>query len=112
MAPATNDEKLSEALALLSEVRDYMLRLPAVPVTAAMVTKVDRFLTRPSNAFLAAHQAPRVGFYILPSGLDLLEVEVTKDTVSIKAPDHTFTQQWHTPGLPLLKGFKVRLTPI
>lgn len=64
-------KELIEALRMLEETRDYLLRLPPVPVTTERIHKMSTFLNAPDNDLLIRRQVPRRGELVHPTGVIL-----------------------------------------
>lgn len=103
----TTEERLIEAMKMIQETRDYLSRLPPVPVTTDHVYKMTAFLTEPDNALLRRRQVSRFGAYRLPVGFALVSAELRGDTLRLwqePAPSG-FTP----PPVPLAEGITIEL---
>lgn len=74
-----SDEKLSAALTMLEEARDYMTKLPPVPVTLQFVRKLNEFLDTQRDPLF-----PWQGTAYAPDGRRLLEAELLDKTLTLR----------------------------
>ncbi|MDB5930979.1 MAG: hypothetical protein JWR60_2686 [Polaromonas sp.] len=89
--PALKIEDNASALALLAEVRDYLMRLPVVPATRQLCRKIDAHLADPEIARVkdAAQRSLRDrtklsgGFYA-PAGV-CLQAELYQKKLTLKS---------------------------
>lgn len=79
----TVEERLLEALKMLEETRDYLKRLPPVPVTYEQIHRIDSFLAQPDNALLEQRKVPRRGAFRAPAGYAIVSAELRGDTLSL-----------------------------
>ena len=82
---------LGDTLELLSEVSDYLARLPHIPATKELINKIEAHQLDPAVATamriakqLEAEAQSRVAGMYSPAGLPLIEVEVLGDAVRLK----------------------------
>ncbi|MBC7990775.1 MAG: hypothetical protein H7Y19_14500 [Luteimonas sp.] len=95
-----------ETSRLLAEVLDYMLRLPAVPLTVELARKVRAHLDDPGH-WLAVEQAKhearraalRHGANYTPAGVPVVEVEIDRDIARLWTPPEA---AWKGREIPLL----------
>lgn len=73
------DAQLQDALNMLAEARDYLARLPAVPVTRQFIWRLTQFLESPSNQLL-----PWAGRYHAPSGRAILDVLLLDTSLELR----------------------------
>lgn len=99
MMTVTTEEKLIEALRMLEETRNYLLRLPPVPVTTERIHKMSAFLNAPDNDLLMRRQVPRRGELVHPTGVILAVAELRGDQLRL----------WQD---PLPSGFKMPPVPL
>ncbi|CAM5372877.1 hypothetical protein [Eoetvoesiella caeni] len=103
----TTEERLIEAIKMIQETRDYLSRLPPVPVTTDHIHKMTAFLAAPDNTLLIRQQVSRFGEYRLPVGFALVSAELRGDTLRLwqePAPSG-FTP----PPVPLAEGITIEL---
>lgn len=75
------------ALALLEEVRDYMLRLPVVPTTRNLCAKISRHLESPSStAIQKRSDDERTGAAYSAAGVPLLVANLSGQMLSVTSP--------------------------
>lgn len=115
---------------MLEEVLEYLLRLPAHPMTVQMARKVQAHLQDPSARvareltaqLAAAQQADRVVrggvSSFTPSGIPVLQVAVYPESVRLSSPaakEFGSTSKGRSFGLELVKdlaaGIEVELRP-
>lgn len=77
------EEKLIEALRMIEETRDYLLRLPPVPVTTERIHKMSKFLADPDHDVLLRREVPRRGEYVSPVGFILVTAELRGDRLRL-----------------------------
>jgi hypothetical protein len=111
---------VQDSLALLSEVADYLRRLPPVPATYHLLNKVESFVESPNNQTAnrlsledsyekELRKNIRSGGDYCPSGLTIIEVEVQGDDIFLKMPNHCV---WRMLVSKLKKGLQLRLTTL
>lgn len=82
----------AHALQLLSEVRDYLMRLPVVPATREFARQIDGFLTEPNAKVAQAHARQQQalalkwdGASFTPVGEPLLMAQMNFEQPSVAA---------------------------
>lgn len=80
------DDRLSEALALVQEARDYMARLPPVPVTLELVRKLSLYLEASPSQNLGSNTLPWYGRAYTPAGQPLIEAMVLDTRLTLREP--------------------------
>lgn len=90
---------LIDTLALLSDVSDYLKKLPHVPVTRKLINRIEAHLREPQAATakklaerLAIEAQTRVAGAYTPAGLPLLEVAVRGDVVRVQIGEKAVRQ--------------------
>lgn len=106
----TTQETLREALLMIEDTRDYLKRLPPVPVTYDFIAKLSQFLDQPSNRLLLLRNVPRRGAFRLAAGVPLLNAELRGDRLQLVAPVHSHPN-WKAPPIPLHAGITIQLVP-
>lgn len=79
----TTEERLIEAMRMIEETRDYLRRLPAVPVTYEHISRMTAFLNAPDNDLLIKRNVPRRGAYRTPAGVPVISAELRGDTLRV-----------------------------
>lgn len=82
----SNDERHSETLAFLAEVRDYIARWPAIPLNREMLVKIGEHLNNPLHRLICEGEKTRSGGNYTPAGQAVIEVKLNGDKLTIKVP--------------------------
>lgn len=83
----TTEDMLLEAMTALQEVRDYLARLPSVPVTLNYVRKLNQFLDAPASRIMAQRGATRQGHIYAPVGYQLVDATLRHNTLTLTTGD-------------------------
>ena len=96
------------SLALLEEVRDYLLRLPAVPMTYALARRVDAHVTQ-HRLKPAEHEATWQGGITTSTGVPMLQVRLHGRTLRLTPGPLSGAQDEHRLLSALSGGVSITL---
>lgn len=82
----TADQQHASTLAVLAEVRDYLLRLPPHRLTADMIGKVDAHLAQPTARLLSKSEQVCKGTVLASNGVPLAEALQRGNVVAVRIP--------------------------
>lgn len=83
----TTEDMLLEAMEVLGEVRDYLARMPPVPVTLNYVRKLNQFLDAPASRIMSERGATRQGHIYAPVGYQLVDATLRENTLTLTTGD-------------------------
>lgn len=89
IASITTDEQHRATLAVLQEAVDYLRRLPPVPVTIEMCSKLQRHLDNPTNRLLARQQDTWTQEAVTAAGVMYLMARLRGNVLDLKIPAPT-----------------------
>lgn len=91
--PTTSDhrtetlpDRYNQALHVLTDVLDYLRRLPKVPMTSQLCTRLQTYLDEPGAALEALYQGKREGIIMSTIGLPIAHVTLIKDDLTLRFP--------------------------